>query len=274
MRHPSLLGGIATQASPTLWSEPGWSEAMWALSTHPTGVSVPQPAVRTRRMTKGPGLSPGAPGSIPLERRLMDLSPQCHPARPAPHTRGVICFHWEHCPSASPARLRAGRAGRAGLRSCFLHRTNDLGPGAGTAWREFKQPGPGSPGLAAPLPQASQTSWGSYTWPGQEMTIGLEAPGEQSTCRPHPVPPSKPPHCPASENMDGRTGMQMLKAWCPARAEAVPVLTGQWLESRNHTCRLRLRENEDRVRVVHHLHPSTWPGAPGRARYGLLELVN
>lgn len=84
---------------------------------------------------RSPGLSPGAPGNIPSERRLMDLSPQCHPAQPAPHTRRVICFHREQCPSASPSsQLRAGRAGHAGLRSCFLPQQMTLG-------QEREQPG-------------------------------------------------------------------------------------------------------------------------------------
>lgn len=60
--------------------------------------------------------------------------------------------------------------------------------------------------------------------------MGLEAPGEQSTCRPHPVPPSKPPHCPASENMDGRTGMQVgLGSFAPRTEEPVgPEGGGRW----------------------------------------------
>lgn len=40
-------------------------------------------------------------------------------------------------------------------------------------------------------------SWGSYTRPGQEMTMGLAAPGEQSTCHPHPVPPPQAPTLPS-----------------------------------------------------------------------------
>ena len=52
-RHPSLLGEMATRAFAMLWSEPGGNEAMWALSTCPARMSLPQPAVRTGRMTKG-----------------------------------------------------------------------------------------------------------------------------------------------------------------------------------------------------------------------------
>ena len=205
--------GGQKQGTVPSWVIPGWGgsqeEASESRRPCPEARAGWPPPARGARLSPphqhslhSPGLSPGAPGSIPLERRLMDLSPQCHPARPAPHTRGVICFHREHCPSASPARLRAGRAGRAGLRSCFLHRTNDLGPGAGTAWREFKQPGPGSPGLAAPLPQASQSksAWGQFQikldpW---ELLVGDPKPPKVSSFqvtlyllpkKPAPLPP-------------------------------------------------------------------------------------
>ena len=70
-----------------------------------------------------PGLSPAAPRNIPSERRreprrLMDLSPRCRPALPAPCP--VICLHQECCPSVSTSSLlRAARAGRPGQRSCL-----------------------------------------------------------------------------------------------------------------------------------------------------------
>lgn len=90
---------------------------------------LPPPLQHSLRSPQPGEAVTGAPGNIPLERRLTDLSPQCHPAQPVPHTRGVICFHRERCPSGSPSsQLRAGRAGPAGRRSCFLPRTNDLGP--------------------------------------------------------------------------------------------------------------------------------------------------
>ena len=75
----------------------------------------------------------------------MDLSPQCHPARQPPHR--VICFHQEHCPSASPSPSSEQEGGCTGLsgQPPFFPEQMTLGQ-AGTAWLEFKQLAPGSPG--------------------------------------------------------------------------------------------------------------------------------
>lgn len=84
----------------------------------------------------------------------MDLSPQCHPAQPAPLpgnllSPGTLSF------SLPSSQLRAGRAGHAGLSGCLSSPTNDLGP----AWNSLagiQTAQPGSPGLSILLPHESR----------------------------------------------------------------------------------------------------------------------
>lgn len=152
-----------------------------------------------------PGL-PAAPGNIPSERRrearcLMDLSPRCRPAPPAPHP--VICFHQERCPSVSASsQLRARRAGHPGRRSCLSSPTNDLGPGWEELGRNSNSPGPHpaptpcSPGLS-PLPPATSPRVNLHLGPFQTKLdswelwplMGLRLPLDSVSYSRSPPPP-------------------------------------------------------------------------------------